>query len=351
MKNYLAFLLGILLVTTVESCVTIQVNPDAVAKEKSYVKDDLYDEDVFVSSKNKKQKSTQYYSSNESDEIIIEEEEGIAQQSKNQTFLNSRSVYSNYDQGYSDGFRNGVFTSNPWNNWYSNPYINFGYSPFRTGITIGWGINNFYSPWGFGNPFSTFGPTFMYQSFGLYNPMLDPFSRYYMPGFAYYPSYYGSFYNPYNYYSYLNSTSGYVNYGNNYANYEQPKTRVIRGPREETGGNRYNEGYTGGSRASSNQYNSGFNNNQQVQQSPTMQQQRNVAQESQRVQQRRNSNVEYSRPSNNYQNNYSRDNYQQNRTNSFGNQSFGNSGSSFSGGGSSGGGGGSYSGGGSRGPR
>jgi hypothetical protein len=343
MKNYLSYLVGLTFLIGIQSCITVQVGSDDVSKNKSYVQDDLYDTEVLFTSKPKKNKQQEYYTSNDSDEIVIEEEEGIAVNSQQQNFLNSRSVYSNYDQGYSDGFRNGIFSNTPWNNWYSNPYINFGYLPFRTGLTISWGLSNFYNPWNSMYPYGMgYGLGSMYN---LYDPFMDPFYRYYMPSYAYYPGYYNSYYaNPYNYYSYLNSTSGYLYYGNNNVTIEQPARRVVRGPREDHGNNRYNENYSGGSRNVGNQYNGNFNNNANSQQAPANQQQRNIVQEYNRVQQRRNSNIEYSRPNSNDYQNSSRDQYlQQNRSTNFGNS---NSNSGFSGGS-----GGSFDGGGSRGPR
>ncbi len=334
MKNYHAYFLGIALVFGLNACVSTQPNANSISQEKSYVSDDLYDTERVTFKQTKKVKPQEFYSADDSEEIVIEEQEGLSSQSKQQNFLNSRSVYSNYDQGYSDGFRNGVFNSTPWNNWYSNPYVNFGYNFYRPGLNF---ITNI-------NPYSYISYSFSYgalsywnPNFSLFNPYVDPYFGYYSPyGTGFNSPYY---YNPYNYYSYLNSTSGYGTSNN----IEQPRTRVVRGPRDEDRSNRYNEGYvnTGGARNSNNQYNLNFNN-QSAQQVQTVQEQRNIVQEYQRVQQRRNSNVEYNRSNNNdYQNN-NRDVFmQQNRTTNYGNSS---SGSSYSGGGS-------YQGGGSRGPR
>ncbi|MEY4384438.1 MAG: hypothetical protein RI995_1980 [Bacteroidota bacterium] len=336
MKNYLVYGMGFI-VLTIQSCITVQVSPDAASNQKKYVQDDLYDTEVLFSTKTKKVKQQDYYQSNQNpDEIIIEEEEGIAQRAKQQNFLNSRSVYSNYDQGYSDGFRNGAFSSTPWNNWYSNPYINFGYTPYRSTLNITWGLSSFYSPFNSFYPSFSYGFGYLNPYYSMFNPFLDPFYGYYMPGL--YMNYTSAYYysNPYNYYSYLNSSSGYANYGSSYA--DQPQRRVVRGPREEGGSNRYNENYNGGNRAVANQYNGNFNNQNQVQNQP----QRNIVDEYNRVQQRRNSNIEYTRPSNNEYQNSSRDQFfQQNRSTNFGNSS-----SNFSGGG-----GGSFNGGGGRGPR
>lgn len=341
MKNYHIYFFGILFLVLIHSCVSVPSGSDVATNQKAYVQDDLYDTQVVFSRK-KENKKDFYNSPNDFDEIVIEEEEGVANATRQQNFLNSRSVYSNYDQGYSDGFRNGVFTSTPWNNWYSNPYLNFGYSPFRSGLSISWGLGNLYNPWNNFYPYSAFGMGYGLSSIGWYDPFFDPFYRYAIPSYAYFPGYYGQVYNPYNYYSYLNSSSGYVYQGNNNASIEQPQRRVVRGPREETsGGNRYNENYAGGGRNAVNQYNGNFKNQGQ-QQTQNIQEQRNVAQEYQRVQPRRNSSIEYSRPSNNDYQNSNRDQFfQQNRTTNFGNSS---SGSNFSGGGS-------FQGGGSRGPR
>lgn len=332
MKNYLVFLVGILLMIGIQSCTTVyNIGTDGSAQQKSFVQDDLYDEQTVFATKTKRNKKSDYYTPSESaDEIIIEEEEGVSRQS----FLNSRSVYSNYDNGYSDGFRNGMFSSMSWNNWYSNPFVNFGYSPFRSGMSIMLGINNFYYP-------PTFFPSFnSILAFNTFNPWYDPFfSPYggfygYMPRVGgFYPGVFTGVVNPYNPYTYLGGNG--VN-GGNYVERDRPN-RVVRGPRNDGAGNRYNESYSSGGRNTTNQYNGSYNN-KQTQVSPS--QQRNVVQEYQRSQQRRNSNIEYSRPSGN-------DSYYQNRSSNYSN--YNSSGSS--GGYSGGGGGGGYSGGGSRGPR
>lgn len=342
MKNYLVFIFGIAFVVVAQSCTTVyNIGTDGTSKQTvAYVQDDLYDEQqVVFAAKPKKQKKSDYYAPSEDDGIVIEEEEGVSRQ----TYLNSRSVYSNYDSGYADGFRNGTFSSMAWNNWYSNPYVNFGYSPFRSGINIILGAGSFYNPYSFYNPFGIYSSFYSPFAYSSINPFYDPFYRSYYGGF--YPSYginsgfFGSFYNPYsNPYVYLGGSSGYISNNGNYSySNNEPIRRVVRGPREDYGSNRYNDSYTGGARNANNQYNNSYNNQVQT---ANQSQQRNVVQEYQRMQQRRNSNIEYTRPSNNdYQN---RDSFYQNRSSNFG------SGGGYSGGG---GGGGSFSGGGSRGPR
>ena len=336
MKNYLVFVFGIAFVILTQSCTTVyNIGTDGTSKQTAYVQDDLYDEQVVFASKPKKQKKSDYYAPAEDDGIVIEEEEGVSKQ----TFLNSRSVYSNYDSGYADGFRNGAFSNMAWNNWYSNPYVSFGYSPYRAGLNFVIGAGSLYNSYLFMNPYSFYSPYYSPFAYAGIDPFFDPFynplfNRYYTGFGVYRGGLIGPYYNPYsNPFVYLGGSSGYYGAtGYSYSNNE-PVRRVVRGPRDDYGSNRYNDSYSaGGGRNANNQYNNSYNNQVQTV-SPN--QQRDVVQEYQRMQQRRNSNIEYTRPSNN-------DSFYQNRSSNFG------SGGGYSGGG---GGGGSYSGGGSRGPR
>lgn len=351
MKSTFKLTLTLFLLLILEGCITVQVTPDSSLANK--VSDDLYDSPVRSSSMNRKPKKEEYVNLDD-ESTIIEEEEGLAQQS---TFLNSRSVYqNNYNQGFNDGFSRGVFTSSPWNNWYSNPFLSFG-------LTFGnrWTspLNSYYDPYygGFSSPYSSFGYAGGFNSFGLgymsyfYDPFLVNrmvYSSYWgYGGFGF-----GGMYNPYNYYSALGagyySNYNAYNYGYNqgYNNGSgnsqvEPVQRRNVGPREDRASNRYNENnYNNSPRQSSNQYNSQGTNQSRTSNnynSTVTNQPRNTSNsnESYAAPARRNSNVEYSRPVDN-----SRSNQQSNfnytpSTPSYGGSSGGSSSGGSSGGGSS----------------
>ena len=58
MKNYLILFWLMIGIFGIQSCITVQVSPDANAKQKSYVSDDLYDTQVVLSSSKKKKQQS-----------------------------------------------------------------------------------------------------------------------------------------------------------------------------------------------------------------------------------------------------------------------------------------------------
>jgi hypothetical protein len=172
MKSAFRLFMLFMAVSLFEGCITIQVSPDASSAKA--VRDDLYDSSIRTSSVNKKPKKSDYIDLDDESTFVEEEEEEVVQ---SPTFLNSRSVYqNNYNQGFSDGFRNGAFVSSPWNNWYSNPFLSFGIS---FGNRWASPLNSFNDPFfgGFSSPFSNFGFFGGFNSFnmGYMNPYNDPF--------------------------------------------------------------------------------------------------------------------------------------------------------------------------------
>ncbi len=298
--------------------------------QTTFVSDDLYDSYQKSAAAVAKQKKSAYLNFEEDAQIIQEEEGTVIQEEQDVNYLNSRVVYQ---QGFNNGFNQGLFASNPWNNWYSNPYISFGlgfsnrwYSPLQS-----WRLNDpFYPGYGLGYSFGYGG----YSSFGMMNPYgfsspygyYDPFYGYVGPGmmFGYGPAY--------NYY---------YGFGQNYygGNYYQPQVvisnepapRYIRGPRDGGATNRYGgENYSNTPRGGNNSYNTQGTNQPRVNST-----QSNSNYPTQAVP-RRNSNYEF-QPA-------PQQNYGQNRTESYSSPSNNYSGGGFSGGGSS-------NGGSSRGPR
>jgi uncharacterized membrane protein YgcG len=308
--------------------------------QTAFVSDDLYDSYQKPAAVVAKQKKASYLNFEEDAQVIQEEEATVIQEEADVNYLNSRALYQ---KGYNTGFNQGLFTSNPWNNWYANPYINFGmgfsnrwYSPLQA-----WRLNDpFYSGFAMGTNFGFYGGMgySAYNSFGFSSPYgyYDPFYGYVGPGmmFGYGPAY--------NYYhgfgqNYYGGNFFQSNVGNSQ---QEPAPRYNRGPRDGGASNRYGgENYSNTPRGGNNSYNTQGTNQPRVNSS-------SVGSSNAPVQAapRRNSNVEY-RPAAPQQN------YGQNRTESYSSPSSNYSGGSYnSGGGSSTSGGGS-NGGSSRGPR
>jgi hypothetical protein len=294
--------------------------------QTAFVSDDMYDSYQKPASVVAKQKKASYLNF-EDDAQLIEEKEGTSIQSdENVNFLNSRVLYQ---QGYQAGFNQGMFTSNPWNNWYANPFITFGmgfsnrwYSPLQA-----WRLNDpFYSGFAMGTNFGYYG----FNSFGFSSPYgyYDPFYGYVGPGmmFGQGPAY--------NYYQgFGQNYFGGNFYQSNVGRSNEPAPRYIRGPRETGSSNRYSgENYSNTPRGGNNTYNTQGTNQPRVNSTSTN------SNAPVQAAPRRNSNVEF-RPSAPQQN------YGQNRT-----ETYTAPASNYSGGSSSGGGG-SSSGGSSRGPR
>ena len=141
--------------------------------QQALVADDLYDSFQKPASAYIPKKSSHYLNPEE-DATLIQEEDGVLIQEDEPNLLNSRSVYANsYAQGYSSGFQSGIFASNPWNNWYSNPYISFGIGGFYGSRIIApinaWGMYDpFYNLYSFYSPYSYYDPFFGFS--GLRNP-------------------------------------------------------------------------------------------------------------------------------------------------------------------------------------
>jgi hypothetical protein len=299
--------------------------------QTAFVSDDLYDSYQKAPAVVAKQKKASYLNFEDDAQVIKEEEESVIQEGEDVNYLNSRAVYQ---QGYNSGFNQGLFTSNPWNNWYSNPYINFGmgfsnrwYSPLQA-----WRLNDpFYSGFSMGANFGYYGGMgySAYNSFGFSSPYgyYDPFYGYVGPGMMFG---YGPAYNYY--YGFGQNYYGGNYYQSNVGTTQEPAPRYNRGPRDGGSTNRYGgENYSNAPRGGNNTYNSQGTNQPRVNSTAG-----NSATPYQAAP-RRNSNVEY-QPSAPQQN------YGQNRTESYSAPSSNYSGGSYSGGGSS-------NGGSSRGPR
>lgn len=302
--------------------------------QTAFVADDLYDSYQRPVVASAKQKKSAYLNFEDDAQIIQEEEGAIIQEEEEVNYLNSRVVYQ---QGFNQGFNQGLFTANPWNNWYSNPYISFGLgfgnrwnSPLQA-----WRLNDpFYPGFGLGSNFGFFG----FNSFAWGNPMgfgspfgfYDPFYGFVGPGMMFGR---GPVFNYY--YGFGQNYFGGNNFRANVVTNNEPAPRYIRGPRESSSSNRYGgENYTNAPRGGSNTYNSQSTNQPRVNSSQTYSNYPTQAAP------RRNSNYEF-QPS-------TRQNYGQNRTESYSSPSSNYSGGGYSGGGYSGG---SSGGGASRGPR
>lgn len=325
MKSTFRLFMLFMAVSLFEGCITIQVSPDASSAKA--VRDDLYDSSIRTSSVNKKPKKSDYIDLDDESTFVEEEEEQVTQ---SPTFLNSRSVYqNNYNEGFSDGFRNGAFVSSPWNNWYSNPFLSFGIS---FGNRWASPLNSFNDPFfgGFSSPFSNFGFFGGFNSFnmGYMNPYNDPFLMNRMVRSSFFGGGFGGFgfggfgglggfggmmYNPYNYYNafgagyysnYNAYNSGYYQTNQNGAVTERTIRRNV-GAREDRNSNRYNENnYNNSPRQSSNQYNSQGTNqsrqNSNYNSTPNSNQPKSTSNQNQSESYsapvRRNSRSEYTRP-------------------------------------------------------
>jgi len=350
MKNHSILFLLLVGLFLIQACTVIQNNSSDVTSQTKLVTDDLYDNPVQAAAVPKKKKKSDYLDFQD-DATLIEEENGLAT-SPEPNYLNSRAVYANqYDQGYANGFSSGLMNANPWNSWYTNPYISFGtgFGSRWASPLASWRLSD---PYYFGSMSSMYGPmmysSFAYQSSFMMNPYYyDPFYR--MSAFSNpFNSMYGGMYgsmngfgmygstNIYNYYGGLNSS--YSSYNSNNYNVVDPVQVNRRGAREDGMSNRYGgENYNNAPRGNSNSYNSNGTNQQRVNSSATQ-----VGGEAVVAPTRRNSNYEYqAAPQNNTVPQY------QNRTESYSAPStnYGNSSGGSFGGGSSGGGGSS------RGPR
>jgi hypothetical protein len=301
--------------------------------QTAFVSDDLYDSYQKPVATASKKKQASYLNFEDDAQIIQEDDAAYIQEADEVNFLNSRVVYQ---QGFNSGFNQGMFTANPWNNWYSNPYINFGFgfsnrwfSPLQA-----WRLNDpFYSGFPMGANFGYFGRMGFggFNSFGFSSPygFFDPFYGYVGPGmlFGNGPAY--------NYYQgFGQNFYGGNNFQSNVTAPRDPAPRYNRGPRDGGSTNRYSgENYSNTPRGGTNVYNSQGTNQ------PRVNSNSNTYRAPSQAAPRRNSNVEF-RPSAPQQN------YGQNRTESYSAPS-----SNYSGGSFNGGGGGSSSGGSSRGPR
>ena len=344
MKNHLMLFLLLVGLIIIQACTVIQNNSSDVTNQSKLVADDLYDNPVQATAIPKKKKKSEYLDFQD-DATLIEEEDGLAEAAE-PNYLNSRAVYSNqYDQGFSNGFSSGLMNANPWNSWYTNPFITFG-----TGFGSRWASPlaswRLADPYYYGSMSSMYGPmmysSFAYQSSFMMNPYYyDPFYR--MSAFSNpFNSMYGGMYgsmngfgmygssNIYNYYGGLNSS--YASYNSNNYNVVDPVQVSRRGAREDGMSNRFGgENYNNAPRGNSNSYNPNGTNQQRVNSSAS-----EVGGEAVVAPSRRNTNYEYrAAPQNNSVPQY------QNRTESynapstnFGSSSGGNSGGS-SGGGSS----------------
>jgi len=338
MKNHSILFLLLVGLFLIQACTVIQNNSSDVTSQLKLVTDDLYDNPVQTAVIPKKKKKSDFLDFQD-DATLIEEENGLSDAAE-PNYLNSRAVYANqYDQGYANGFSSGLMNSNPWNNWYTNPFISFGtgFGSRWASPLASWRLSD---PYYYGSMSSMYGPmmysSFAYQSSFMMNPYYyDPFYR--MSAFSNpFNSMYGSMYgfgmygssNIYNYYGGLNSSNSSYN-SNNY-NVVDPVQVSRRGAREDGMSNRYGgENYNNAPRGNSNSYNPNGTNQQRVNSSAS-----EVGGEAVVAPSRRNTNYEYrAAPENNSMPQY------QNRSESYSAPST-NYGSSSSGssGGSSGGG-------------
>lgn len=331
MKNHLMLFLLLVGLFFIQACTVVQNNSSDVTNQSKLVADDLYDNPVQATAIPKKKKKSEYLDFQD-DATLIEEEDGLAEAAE-PNYLNSRAVYaSQYDQGFSNGFSSGLMNANPWNSWYTNPFITFG-----TGFGSRWASPlaswRLADPYYYGSMSSMYGPmmysSFAYQSSFMMNPYYyDPFYRMSAltnPFNSMYGGMYGSS-NIYNYYGGLNSS--YASYNSNNYNVVDPVQVSRRGAREDGMSNRFGgENYNNAPRGNSNSYNSNGTNQQRVNSSAS-----EVGGEAVVAPSRRNTNYEYrAAPQNNSVPQY------QNRTESYSAPStnYGSSSGGSSGGGSS----------------
>ncbi|MEY4273907.1 MAG: hypothetical protein RL638_855 [Bacteroidota bacterium] len=297
--------------------------------QTAFVADDLYDSYQKPAVAAAKQKKSGYLNFEDDAQIIQEEEGVVIQEEEDVNYLNSRVVYQ---QGFNNGFNQGMFTSNPWNNWYSNPYISFGlgFGNRWNSPLMDWRLNDpFFPGYGLGSNFGFYGNNaFAFNSFGFGSPygFYDPFYGYVGPGMMFGR---GPIYNYY--YGFGQNYYGGNVYQPNVAVNNEPAPRYIRGPRDTGSSNRYGgENYSNAPRGGNNSYNTQSSNQPRVNSTQTYSNYPTQAAP------RRNSNYEFQAAP--------QQNYGQNRTESYSSPSSNYSGGSYSGGGSSGGGS-------SRGPR
>jgi hypothetical protein len=316
MKNHLMLFLLLVGLFIIQACTVVQNNSSDVTNQSKLVADDLYDNPVQATAIPKKKKKSDFLDFQD-DATLIEEEDGLAN-AVEPNYLNSRAVYaSQFDQGYANGFSSGLMNANPWNSWYTNPFITFG-----TGFGSRWASPlaswRLQDPYYFGSMSSMYGPmmysSFAYQSSFMMNPYYyDPFYR--MSAFSNpFNSMYGGMYgfgmfgstNIYNYYGGLNSS--YASYNSNNYNAVDPVQSIRRGVREDGMSNRYGgENYNNAPRGNSNSYNQNGTNQQRVNSRAT-----EVGGEAVVAPSRRNTNYEYrAAPQNNSVPQY------QNRTESY----------------------------------
>jgi hypothetical protein len=320
MKNHLMLFLLLVGLIFIQACTVVQNNSSDATSQSKLVTDDLYDNPVQAAVIPKKKKKSDYLDFQD-ETTLIEEENGLAEAAE-PNYLNSRAVYANqYDQGFANGFSSGLMNANPWNSWYTNPFISFG-----TGFGSRWASPlaswRLQDPYYYGSMSSMYGPmmysSFAYQSSFMMNPYFyDPFYR--MSAFSNpYNSMYGGMYgsmngfgmygstNIYNYYGALNSS--YASYNSNNYNVVDPVQVSRRGAREDGMSNRYGgENYNNAPRGNSNSYNQNGTNQQRVNSSAS-----EVGGEAVVAPSRRNTNYEYrAAPQNNSVPQY------QNRTESY----------------------------------
>lgn len=320
MKNHSILFLLLVGLFLIQACTVIQNNSSDVTSQSKLVTDDLYDNPVQTAVIHKKKKKSDFLDFQD-DATLIEEENGLAEAAE-PNYLNSRAVYANqYDQGYANGFSSGLMNANPWNNWYTNPFISFGtgFGSRWASPLASWRLSD---PYYYGSMSSMYGPmmysSFAYQSSFMMNPYYyDPFYR--MSAFSNpFNSMYGSMYgsmngfgmygstNIYNYYGALNSS--YASYNSNNYNVVDPVQVSRRGAREDGMSNRFGgENYNNAPRGNSNSYNPNGTNQQRVNSSAS-----EVGGEAVVAPSRRNTNYEYrAAPQNNSVPQY------QNRTESY----------------------------------
>ena len=249
MKNYWNAFVVVASLLIFSSCSLTQPGSQQVL-----VADDLYDSFQKPAAAYAPKKSSHYLDPEE-DATLIQEEDGVVIREDETNFLNSRSVYNSYAQGFNSGFQSGIFSANPWNNWYTNPYITFGLGGFYGSRIIApinaWGMYDpFYNPYSFYSPYSYYDPFYGFS--GLRNPY--GYSGFGMGGLGYMGNYGG--YNGYNGFGnnfYYAPSVGNVN--------REPAMRPVRGPREDRSNNQYGSGNMNNTpRGGNNSYNTQGNN-------------------------------------------------------------------------------------------
>lgn len=228
--------------------------------QQSLVADDLYDSFQKPASAYTPKKSSHYLNPDE-DATLIQEEEGVMIREDETNFLNSRSVYANsFADGFDSGFRSGLFSANPWNNWYTNPFITFGMGGFYGSRIIApinaWGMYDpFFNPYGFNSLNSFYDPFFGYNA---YNGFRNPFgyAGFGMGGIRYMGNF--NMINVYGGNNYIAPSVGNVNR-------REPVARPNRGPRDASATNQYRDGNMNNSpRGSNNSYNTQGTNQPRV---------------------------------------------------------------------------------------